>query len=99
VTLLLIRSGHTIALSRHVGNPSETLEIENTAAEIMLRAERKAGAMLAATELSTGGRPRKTSDTASRVSVTLQDLGVKRKQSSRWQAIAVALDAIAGIAS
>ena len=58
----------------------ESLELQNTAAEIKLRAERKAGQTLAKT-LKRGGNP-KSHD------VTLKKLGVSKMQSSRWQAIA-----------
>jgi len=60
-----------------------SLEAANLAAEIKLRAERKAGEMLAAMEKSTGGRPTETGDTVSPVS--LESIGVSKKQSSRWQ--------------
>lgn len=55
------------------------LEVQNRCAELKLRAERKAGALLAAT-VSTG--PRKS------VSPTLGEIGINANQSSRWQRIA-----------
>jgi site-specific DNA-methyltransferase (adenine-specific) len=58
----------------------ESLDLQNTAAEIKLRAERKAGLTLGKI-LKRGGNP-KSHD------VTLKKLGVSKMQSSRWQAIA-----------
>ena len=55
------------------------------AQEIVRRAERGLGEMLAGMKKSEGGRPKKTGDTMSSVS-TLEDMGIEKKQSSRWQA-------------
>lgn len=60
-------------------------EIQQHAAEVKLRAERKAGELLAGMEKHRGGR--KTGNTMSPVS-TLADVGVEKEQSSRWQRIA-----------
>lgn len=70
------------ALRVYVKAASDSLEAANAAAEIKLRAERKAGEMLAAT---TGGRggDRKSTDAMSVDS--LASLGVTEQQSSRWQ--------------
>ena len=57
------------------------LEIQNHAAEIKLRAERKAGELLAELRLR-GGDRRSDSRPAS---LRLQDIGVNKDQSSRWQ--------------
>jgi hypothetical protein len=62
--------------------------MQNNAAEIVLRAERKAGEMLATMEKGVGGRPGKTGNTTLPVSQKPSDLGVEKMQSSRWQAIA-----------
>jgi hypothetical protein len=59
------------------------LEIQNAAAEIKLRAEGKAGAMLTAMELHGGDRIPKSHDV-----ILLSDLGIHRMQSHRWQLIA-----------
>jgi len=67
-------------IRQYIKRIGESLELQNTAAEIKLRAERKAGETLAKT-LKRGGDP-KSHD------VTLLDLGVSKMQSSRWQAIA-----------
>jgi len=70
------------ALRVYMRAAAEGLETSNAAAEIKLRAERKAGAMLAC---ATGGRggDRKSSDAMSLD--LLGDLGIDKKQSSRWQ--------------
>lgn len=64
----------------------ESLEAANDAAEVKLRAERKAGEMLAAMDDAPAGRPPEIGDTMSPICVpTLSDLGIDKKQSSRWQ--------------
>lgn len=67
-------------IRQHIKRIGESLELQNTAAEIKLRAERRAGETLAKT-LKRGGDPKSHE-------VTLLDLGVSKMQSSRWQAIA-----------
>lgn len=64
------------------------LENQNEAAEVKIRAERKAGEMLAQMPKAEGGRPTETSNTVLHVSPTLADLGIERMQSSRWQMVA-----------
>ena len=71
------------ALRIYIKAASESLQAANAAAEIKLRAERKAGEMLAAMEKCQGGRPKKTCTTMGHVS--LDSVGVSRNQSSRWQ--------------
>jgi len=61
---------------------NESYEAQCHASEIKLRAERKAGELLAEMEKNKGGRPKKTTDI---VSPVLADIGVTTKQSSRWQ--------------
>jgi phage N-6-adenine-methyltransferase len=74
------------ALRVYVKAASDSLEAANAAAEIKLRAERKAGEMLAAMEKPKGGRPSETDTTLVSVSgPSLDDLGVTPNQSSRWQ--------------
>lgn len=70
------------ALRVYMRAAAEGLEASNTAAEIKLRAERKAGAMLAAMEKNPGHRigGNKVLPPAS-----LDDLGIDKMQSSRWQ--------------
>jgi hypothetical protein len=67
------------------------LDVQNTGAEIKLRAERRLGQWLAEREPNKGGRPTsETPDTVSGVSddpAPLADLGISHKQSERWQRI------------
>lgn len=65
----------------------ESLSAQQDAAEVKLRAERKAGEMLAGMEKNKGGRPaEKTAGTVPEVSaLSLAELGVKEDQSRRWQ--------------
>lgn len=60
------------------------------AREIIYRASRRAGEMLAAmTEKHPGGRPTKTPSARGGVSIPkLKEMGISEKESSRWQAIA-----------
>lgn len=65
------------------------LEVQNDAAVIRLRAERRAGEMLAEMEKQHGGHAAKArSQPATEVPPSLADLGVEKTQSSRWQAAA-----------
>jgi len=61
----------------------ESLEAANDAAEVKLRAERKAGEMLAAMEKNPGSR----NDSGGNVMLPpkLNDLGIDKMQCSRWQ--------------
>jgi len=74
------------AVRAYVKAAGESLEIQNTASDLRLSAERKAGELLATMEKNEGGRPSKTGDTMS--PVCLDDLGITKKQSSRWQLVA-----------
>lgn len=61
----------------------------NEAAEVKLRAERKAGEALADMEKNKGGRPPETCSSEEQVSEqapTLPELGITRKQAMNWQA-------------
>ena len=60
------------------------LEQQNAAAEVRLRAERRAGEMLA--KMALHGGDRRGADANDRV--TLGDLGVSKDQSARWQKLA-----------
>lgn len=71
------------AIRAYMRAASESLDAQNAAADIKLRAERKAGELLAEMQLHEGGRPQKTCTTM--VQVSLNDLGISRNQSSRWQ--------------
>lgn len=72
------------ALRVYVKAASNSLDAANAAAEIKLRAERKAGEMLAAMQLpGRGGGDVKSSGTL--LLDSLGDLGIDKTQSSRWQ--------------
>jgi hypothetical protein len=72
------------ALRVYIKAASDSLEAANAASEIKLRAERKAGEMLAAMEKKKNQHD--APDTMSgAVAVPLLDIGVDYKQSSRWQ--------------
>ena len=71
------------ALRVYVKAASDSLDAANAAAEIKLRAERKAGGMLDAMEKNKGGRPSQTGCTLQPVS--LEQLGIEKTQSFRWQ--------------
>jgi hypothetical protein len=58
-------------------------EIQLHAAEVKLECERRAGSLLSEMELSHGGRPSKKN--RSQVATSLDDLGINKSQSSRWQ--------------
>lgn len=59
------------------------------ATEIKVRAERRAGEMLAEMQKHNGGRPNgNPSHRATGLPPTLTDLGISRDQSSRWQKLA-----------
>ena len=58
-------------------------------AEIKLRAERRAGGILAKTEKHPAGRPTRNRSHDVTNSPKLADLGITRMQSHRWQAVAV----------
>lgn len=63
-----------------------SLELQNEATEIKLRAERRAGEMLAEMDLHGGGRPTETGNAVLPVSAPkLSDLGITKMQSTRWQ--------------
>lgn len=66
----------------------ESLHAQNAAAEIKLRAERKAGELLRDTEKAKPGRPQKNGSTMEPITEnqpTLEDLGIGKTQSHRWQ--------------
>jgi phage N-6-adenine-methyltransferase len=71
------------ALRVYAKAASDSLEAANAAAEIKLRAERKAGNMLAAMEKQKPGEYKRSQDAT--VCPSLEDLGIRKDQSSRWQ--------------
>src|SRR4051812_12210573 len=60
------------------------LQKQNYAAELKVRAERKAGILLTSLQLRGGNRRA----ARRQVALTLQELGISRDQSSRWQRLA-----------
>jgi hypothetical protein len=75
------------ALRVYTKQAGEGLEMQNWCAEIKLRAERRAGELLREMEKHPGGNPNLSHDTTG-YPPTLEDLGISRDQSSRWQTIA-----------
>lgn len=72
------------ALRGYAKQAGDSLELQQAACEVKIRAERKAGAMLAASVPK--GRPAKKDTTMG--SFSLADIGITNNQSSRWQLIA-----------
>jgi N6-adenosine-specific RNA methylase IME4 len=72
------------AARKYAESASLGLEAQNYAAEVKLRAERKAGELIA--QLKLHGGDRRSNDSDDRV--TLEELGISKDQSSRWQLIA-----------
>jgi phage N-6-adenine-methyltransferase len=72
------------ALRVYVKAAGEGLETQNAAAEFKLRAERKAGAMLAAMQKQAGARGAGKKVESHDVT-PLSDLGISRTRSARWQ--------------
>ena len=70
--------------SRPLRPVPRALGAQNYCAEIKLRAERKAGDMLAENVKHTGGRPKQRS----RDVTVLRNVGVSKMESHRWQRIA-----------
>src|SRR5262249_6349566 len=64
------------------------LDMQNCAAEVKLRAERKAGAILRSLKLRGGDRKSKGYS----AHLKLEDLGISHDQSKRWQRIASVSD-------
>ncbi|WP_146597731.1 MT-A70 family methyltransferase [Novipirellula aureliae] len=72
------------AVRKYVESAGLGLEMQNKAAELKLRAERKAGEMLA--EMKLHGGDRRSDEQDDRLRLT--DLGISKDQSSRWQLLA-----------
>ena len=68
-------------------------ELVQWATEIKVRAERRAGQMLAEMPKAKGGNPNlPTSNTMVPVEKTLSDIGITKNESSRWQKLAAVTD-------
>lgn len=79
-------------LRLYLRQSKESLEMQNDAAEIGLRAERRAGEMLKEGaengDRQTKGRPEKTNHDDCISAPTLKEIGITQNQSTRWQAMA-----------
>jgi hypothetical protein len=69
------------AVRKYAQSASLGLDVQNRAAEIKLRAERQAGKLL--TQMTLRGGDRRSKDHTERLK--LDDLGISRNQSTRWQ--------------
>lgn len=69
------------AARKYVENARLGLEMQNHAAEVRLRAERAAGELLAKMRLAGGDRR----SSSAKSQLRLEDLGITKHQSSRWQ--------------
>ncbi|QDV85838.1 hypothetical protein [Planctomycetes bacterium TBK1r] len=72
------------AVRQYAKSAARGLEMQNDAAEVKLRAERRAGAILATMRMRGGDRK----SNARRTGVTLEELGISQNQSTRWQLLA-----------
>ena len=75
------------ALRLYYRQTTEGLEMQNQCAAIKLRAERKAGEMLAVMDKNKGGNPNQLQPATSSP-LTLAELGIEKTASHRWQKVA-----------
>lgn len=73
------------ALRQYIRQQGASLEMQNHAAEIKLRAERRAGEMLKETEKNPGNLLRGNTMQPREETPTLEELGISKIQSHRWQ--------------
>ena len=110
-----LAAAHRVDEVKHIRDKAEAVrvyakqagdfELQNRAAEIRLRAERRAGELLAEMAMNPGtrgqGRPRKDGTKIRRANGTtaylpkLDDIGVTKDQSSKWQRLATMIDDVA----
>lgn len=77
------------ALRMYIKQQGESLEAQNAAAEIKIRAERRAGELLIGMKLRDGGDAmRARSHDVTELPPSLEEIGIGKMQSSRWQQIA-----------
>lgn len=86
------------ALRQYARQSRQSREMQNRCAEITLRAERKAGGMLAELPKHPGGRPATETGTTGGTGFggqprTYAELGFSKQTASRWQAVAAVPDA------
>ena len=79
------RARDRAAIQAYLRQQGESLAVQNDAAELKLRAERRIGELLAETVQKGGDRRSKSYDTTS---ISRLPDGVSRSQSSRWQGVA-----------
>jgi ParB family chromosome partitioning protein len=76
------------ALRLYAKQSGESLELQNDICEIKLRAERRAGELLAEMERSNGGRPDKNSyQPGTSFKEVIDDAGIAKMTAYRWQSI------------
>lgn len=73
------------ALRQYIRQQGAGLEMQNYAAEIKLRAERRAGEMLAEMEKNPGGNPNQLHDATGSIPPSYKELGIEKTQAMRWQ--------------
>jgi N6-adenosine-specific RNA methylase IME4 len=75
------------AIRQYIRQQGASLEMQNQAAEIKIRAERRIGEMLGEQELHAGGRPQNRLHDVTGIELPpkLCDLGITKMQSHRWQ--------------
>jgi hypothetical protein len=78
------------AMRQYIRNAHQNLAEQNIAAEAKLRAERRAGELLAALKLRGGRRKSNSIDT----SLNLRELCITWDQSARWQKLAAITEAV-----
>lgn len=76
------------AVRKYAQSVGMGLELQNYAAEVKLRAERKAGELLAQMQLHGGDRKSQKAEARPK----LEDIGISKDQSSRWQLTAAVSD-------
>jgi hypothetical protein len=76
------------AVRKYAQSVGMGLELQNYAAEVKLRAERKAGELLAQLQLHGGDRKSEKAEARPK----LEDIGISKDQSSRWQLTAAVSD-------
>jgi N6-adenosine-specific RNA methylase IME4 len=79
------------AVALYLRSRNASIESQNDAAEIRMRAERRLGQLTAELDKHPGGRPGKTRDNASPV-LSLRELGIDKDKSKKWQALAAVPD-------
>jgi len=81
-----------LAMAAYAKQAKDT-ELVKWATEIRVRAERRAGQMLAEMEMQNGGHAAKARSTGStELPKTLSELGITKNESSRWQKLAAVSD-------